>query len=137
MTASVSISPMKSARKNTASSQLSSARAWALRGELSSSARSPKNSPGDSSATTSTLVSSERLISTAGHDQVQRLAFLALVEDDFLGQVAAFVHQAVDDFQFEWRQRREQRRLLEFQAPRRQGGGFQKAKHAGRSVRGK
>jgi dUTPase len=73
----------------------------------------------------------------ARHHQIQCLAFLAFVEDDFIGQVAALVHQAVDDFQFERRQRREQGRFFQAQQTRRHLGRFEETENQGNSRAGR
>jgi len=64
----------------------------------------------------------------ATHHEVQRLAFFAFVEHDLVRQVAPFVHEAVDELDFQWLEGTEQRRVLQPELAGGQRGRFQETK---------
>ena len=72
------------------------ARAWAVRTLWSSSATSPKKAPGPELDQDGVDVGRQRDFHPAAQDEKEALAFLALVEDDFVGEITALVHEAVD-----------------------------------------
>jgi hypothetical protein len=64
----------------------------------------------------------------AAHHEIQRLAFLALVEHDLVRQIASLVHEAVDELDLKGLQGTEQRRVLQPELAGRQRGRFQETK---------